>query len=111
MLDGPPRLCYNSSLRRCVLRILACPKQEGMSVLRELAAKNKVIGVKQTRRALRDGKAAMLFLARDADPALTDPLEELCRQQKLPVDRSYTLEELGRAAGIQVGAAVIAVLR
>ena len=80
-------------------------------MLRELAAKNKVIGVKQTRRALRDGKAAMLFLARDADPALTDPLEELCRQQKLPVDRSYTLEELGRAAGIQVGAAVIAVLR
>jgi len=79
-------------------------------VLRELAAKNKVIGVKQSRRAIRDGHAVRVFLARDADPALLAPVEELCRQQALPVSCEFSMEELGRAAGIQVGAAVIALL-
>ena len=79
-------------------------------MLRELAAKDKVIGAKQSRRALRDGRAAAVFLANDADPALTEPIEALCREAGVPVDQQHTLEELGRAAGIQVGAAVIAVL-
>ena len=80
-------------------------------MLRELAAREKVIGVKQSRRALRDGRAAKVFLGSDADPALTEPVEVLCREQGVPVDRQHTMEELGRSAGIQVGAAVIALLR
>ena len=79
-------------------------------MLRELAAKDKVIGVKQSRRALRDRRAAVVLLGSDADPALTAPVEALCREQQVPVVKEYTMEELGHAAGIQVGAAVIAIL-
>ena len=79
-------------------------------MLRELMNQDRVVGVKQSRRAIREGRVDRVFLAANADPALTGPLEELCGAQGIPVDMRFTMEELGRAAGIQVGAAVVAVL-
>ena len=67
--------------------------------------------MKQSRRVLRDGLARTVYLARDADPALTAPLRELCREADVPVDEHYAMRELGQAAGIQVGAAVVALLK
>jgi len=80
-------------------------------VLRDLMNQDKVVGVKQSRRAIREGKAAVVLLARNADPALTEPIGELCREQGIAVEEGFSMEELGKAAGIQVGAAVVAVLR
>ena len=80
-------------------------------MLEKLQAKEKVIGVKQSRRAIRSGLARLVFLACDADPALTGPLEEQCRRQQVPVVSQYSMRELGQAAGIQVGAAVAALLK
>ena len=40
----------------------------------ELTAKEKVVGLKQTRRAVTQGTARQVYLACDADPALTEPL-------------------------------------
>ena len=79
-------------------------------MLSELRAKEKVIGVKQSRRAIRDGLARQVFLAPDADPALTGPLAEQCRSHGIPVETGRTMRELGQAAGIQVGAAVVTLL-
>lgn len=79
-------------------------------MLQELTGQQKVVGVKQSRRAIREGRAAQVYLATNADPALTGPLEELCEAQGVPVDMRFTMEELGKAAGIQVGATVVAVL-
>lgn len=69
-----------------------------------------VVGLKQTRKALRAGRASAVFLAYDADPALVAPLELLCHQQNLPLDQSLTMRELGAMCGISVGAAAAAVL-
>ena len=80
-------------------------------MLSELRAKEKVIGVKQSRRAIRDGLARQVFLATDADPALTAPLAEQCLSLGVPVDTGRTMRELGQAAGIQVGAAVVTLLK
>ena len=74
-------------------------------MLEELKAREKVVGVKQSRRAVRDGLALRVFLAADADPALTGPIREQCRESHVPVTEDYTMEQLGQAAGIQVGAA------
>ena len=79
-------------------------------MLNELQAKEKVIGVKQSRRAIRDGLARQVFLAADADPALTGPLADQCGSRGIPVETSRTMRELGQAAGIQVGAAVVTLL-
>ena len=80
-------------------------------MLRDWNSRPKVVGVKQSRRAIREGRALQVFLATNADPVLTGPLAELCAAEGVPVEQAATMEELGKAAGIQVGAAVVAVLR
>lgn len=80
-------------------------------MLRDWTGQPKVVGVKQSRRAIREGRAVQVFLATNADPALTAPLAELCAAEGVPVEQERTMEELGKAAGIQVGAAVVALLR
>ena len=82
--------------------------QEAFPVLTELATRDKVIGVKQSARAIRAGRAKRVFLACDADRLLTDPIRSACGG--LPVEEGYTMAQLGRACGIAVGAAVVAVL-
>ena len=80
-------------------------------MLQELRLGKKVSGVKQSRRAVRDGLARAVFLARDADPALTAPLRALCRDRDVPVFEGCSMRELGFASGIQVNAAVAALLK
>ena len=70
----------------------------------------RVAGVKQTRRAIEDGRAARVFLAEDADPRVTGPVEELCREKDIPVERVSQMKELGSACGIAVPSAVAALL-
>ncbi len=77
-------------------------------MLTQLEQTAKVVGVKQTRRALNDGRAKSLFLARDADPALTEPLAVMAEERGIPVCWTERMRELGRACGIAVGAAVAA---
>ena len=80
-------------------------------MLKELQAGKKVSGVKQSRRAVRDGLAQAVYLAGDADPALTAPLRALCREKNVPIIECASMRELGQAAGIQVGTAVAALLK
>ena len=77
--------------------------------MRELS--KRVVGVKQTRRAIQEGRAIRVYLAADADPMITDPLAALCEAAAIPVEGDKTLRELGRAVGIAVGAAAVAEVR
>ena len=79
-------------------------------VLTELKTGPKVVGVKQTKRVLGDGRAARVFLAEDADPRVIEPVEILCRERGVPVERVPHMKELGTACGIEVGSAVAALL-
>lgn len=45
----------------------------------ELASQEKVVGVKQSRKAIREGRVKRVYLACDADPAITTPVAEACR--------------------------------
>jgi large subunit ribosomal protein L7A len=77
----------------------------------DLRRKNRVVGVKQTRRALEEGRVVCLHVARDADARIIDPLRQLCEQEGIPVELHDTMKQLGKAAGIDVGASVVGVLR
>ena len=79
-------------------------------MISELASSKKVIGVKQSRKAIRDGRAKQVFLAVDADPALTDPVAESCAEGGIPVESGYTMSQLGQACRITVGASVVVLL-
>ena len=80
-------------------------------MLTDLNTPNKVVGIKQLKKALRDGSAKKVFVAQDADPKLTDPICESCQSAAVPVETVPTMAELGKACGIEVGAAVAALLR
>ena len=78
-------------------------------MLEELSCENRVVGLKQTRRLLAAGHAGRVFLAKDADPALVEPLLAACRAVGVPAVTEFTMSQLGRAAGIAVGTAAAAV--
>lgn len=80
-------------------------------MLSELKNGPRVAGVKQTKRAIGDGRAVRVFLAADADPRVTEPVEELCREKGISVERVPAMKELGAACGIAVGSAVAALVR
>ena len=79
-------------------------------MITELASREKVIGVKQSRKAVREGRAKRVYLACDADPAITEPVAESCGGAGIPVEAEHTMAQLGRACRITVGASVVAVL-
>lgn len=80
-------------------------------MIQELSGPNKVVGAKQAKRALRDGRAVRLFMAMDADPRLLQPLVQEAVDRQVPVSQVPTMKELGAACGIAVGAAVAVLTR
>ena len=73
-----------------------------------LAGHNFVVGVKQLRKALKNGKARSVFLACNADPAITEPIAALCQQNNVDYAWVRSMTDLGHACGIEVGAAAAA---
>ena len=70
-----------------------------------------VVGAKQLRKALRAGRAEYVYLAENADPAITEPIEEMCGELHIQITWVRSMADLGRACGIEVGAAAAAVIR
>ncbi len=70
----------------------------------------KVVGVKQTARALEKGGVKKVFVAADADKRVVQPIADACAKVGVPVESVESMQELGRLCGIQVGAATVAVL-
>ena len=79
-------------------------------MLEQLNTQRKVVGIKQLRKAMKDGLVAKAFVAENADPRLTEPLEAECRQYEVELIRVPTMAELGKACGISVGASAAGLL-
>jgi large subunit ribosomal protein L7A len=79
-------------------------------ILQDLQTQSVVVGAKQLRKALTKGSARRVYLADNADPALTEPLVALCQHNGVEYIWVRSMEDLGRACGIDVGAATAAVV-
>ena len=77
-------------------------------MLAELSGRRIVVGTKQLRKALESGKATFVFLAQNADPAITEPIEAMCQRCNGEYAWGRSKSELGQACGIEVGAAAAA---
>ena len=69
-----------------------------------------VVGAKQLKKALLRRTAKEIYLALDADPAVTAPIAALCEQCGIVPGWVPSMAILGRACGIDVGAAAAAVM-
>ena len=76
----------------------------------DVSKKQIVVGAKQLKKAVQAGRARYVFLAENADPAVTEPLEELCTANHIQITWVHSMTELGRSCGIEVGAAAAAVV-
>ena len=77
-------------------------------MLAKMDRRKVVVGSKQLRKALDRGTARFVVLARNADPAITEPIEAICRYNDIKCTWVATMAELGQACGIDVGAAAAA---
>lgn len=72
---------------------------------------NVFVGAKQTKLAIEKGEAVKVFIAGDADANLVAPIAERCKELGIPLVNVISMRELGKACGIQVGAAAAALVR
>lgn len=73
-------------------------------------ARHRSVGTKQTLKAATRRKALEVFIASDADQHVVRNLIRTCEEQGIPVTYVDSMLELGRACGIKVGAASVAIL-
>ena len=71
----------------------------------------KVIGTKQTLKAVKEGKALKVFLAEDTEEYIKKSIIDCCSDHNITVEKVETKVGLGRAGGIDRGAAVIATVK
>lgn len=70
-----------------------------------------VVGVKQSQKAIARDQAKGVLVALDADSHVTGPVRDLCEAKNVTVETVATMQELGKACGIHVGASVACVLK
>lgn len=71
----------------------------------------RVVGSKQVLRALSNGIAATVFLAKDADEFIYRRIEAACEQANVPVIKVDTMQELGKKCLVGVKTAAAAALK
>ncbi|WP_458863690.1 ribosomal L7Ae/L30e/S12e/Gadd45 family protein [Acidaminobacterium chupaoyuni] len=80
-------------------------------MLSELLEGPKSIGLKQSQRAVMEETAHCAYVAQDAESHVTEPFMALCREHDVTVYTVSTMKQLGEACGIDVGAAVVVLLK
>lgn len=74
-----------------------------------LKSKNKIVGVKQTKKAVEQEKLIAVFIANDADQRIILPVKQLCETKNIPIHTVETMKQLGKSAGIEVGASIVGI--
>ncbi|AJA49737.1 putative ribosomal protein L7Ae-like [Clostridium pasteurianum DSM 525 = ATCC 6013] len=70
----------------------------------------KVVGIKQTIKAIKNGDGRIVYIAKDADNKLVNTVEALSIEHSLEIVYVETMKELGKLCGIDVGAASALIL-
>jgi len=76
---------------------------------RLINAGRKTVGTKQTLKLVESGRAEVVFVAKDAEERVTSQLLALCKENCIEVVHVDSMQELGKACGIKVGAATAAI--
>ncbi|NBG89021.1 ribosomal L7Ae/L30e/S12e/Gadd45 family protein [Isachenkonia alkalipeptolytica] len=77
----------------------------------DLKKKNKVVGFKESTRAMKNKEVRKLIIAKDAQPHIVEPLLRQAEEESIEVLRVETMKQLGRKCGISLNAAVVALIK
>lgn len=82
---------------------------EVMIAMQELkSSKKRIVGLKQTVKAIKDNKAKKVYIAKDADEYIKQSVLDVCSQSKVEIVYVDTMKELGEACGIEINASAAA---
>jgi large subunit ribosomal protein L7A len=81
-----------------------------MSYEKVKQAKSLRIGTKQATKVVELGTAIEVVIASDADPRLTAKIAAICKKAGVEVIYVDSMKLLGKACGIEVGAAMVAIV-
>ncbi|SHN36990.1 50S ribosomal protein L7ae-like protein [Gracilibacillus kekensis] len=70
---------------------------------------DKIIGTKQVLKAIKNGQAKEVIIANDADLHITSKVSRLASDHNVPFFYVDSMKKLGKACGIDVGAATVAI--
>lgn len=65
----------------------------------------RIVGAKQTLKAIKSGMAERVYIAEDADVRVIVPITEACKENSVEFVRVNSMKELGELCSIDVGAA------
>lgn len=69
-----------------------------------------VVGIKQAAKAISNDNCKVLYVAKDVEEKLVNPLIEKAKEKNVDIIHIDTMKELGKLCGIQVAASATAVL-
>ena len=71
----------------------------------------RVVGARQTLRALKAGRLESVFIASDAAPALREQLLAAANEAQTPFDGDHTMDDIGRLCRVDVPSAAAGILK
>lgn len=80
-------------------------------MLESLRNERIIVGIKQTRKALINDEVRTIYAACDTDPGVLNEIYDLCNTKGIEIIEIESMKQLGKAAGIDVKSAVVAVLK
>lgn len=80
-------------------------------MLEDLKHCKKTVGVKQSTKAVENGVASGVIIARDCEQRVIRGIVELCEKNFVPITYVDSMKQLGKACGIEVEAAVACILK
>ena len=72
----------------------------------DLRTSSRAVGIKECRKLVKNRQAKKAYIAKDAAPQVIEPFMALCEVHGVPTEDAPNMEALGKACGIDVGAAV-----
>jgi large subunit ribosomal protein L7A len=82
-----------------------------MSYEKVLQAHKIIVGTKQSVKALVNNEVKVVVIAEDADFRITQKVIQTAEQLHIPLTKVSSMKKLGKACGIEVGAAAVAIIQ
>jgi large subunit ribosomal protein L7A len=70
-----------------------------------------IVGTKQSVKALINNEVKEIIVAEDADQRITEKVIQTAEEKHIPLVKVSSMKKLGKACGIEVGAAAVAIIQ
>jgi large subunit ribosomal protein L7A len=70
-----------------------------------------IVGTKQSVKALKNNEVKEIIIAEDAEERITEKVIQTAVEKQVPLAKVSSMKKLGKACGIEVGAAAVAIIQ